>query len=69
MSMSRKHFEDLAKSLKMLKQDLDLIAGPIQPHDVQMAFEKHVRRVAALCRVDNPEFQFGRFYVAAGIPV
>lgn len=74
MSMSKRHFEELAKSLKDLKADLDKatvdgFGNSINGSEVNFAYERHVRRVAALCRVENPEFQFGRFYVAAGVNV
>lgn len=75
MSMSRQHFEALAASLKELKADLDKactetgVTTLYPDQAVNFAFERHVRRVAALCRVENPAFQFGRFYIAAGVKV
>lgn len=67
MPMSRRHFEALAKSLKDLKADLDKASADNCDNSINFAYERHVRRVAALCHVENPEFQFGRFYVAAGV--
>lgn len=69
MSMPKRHFEELAASLKQLKTDLDKASADQVDNEINFAFERHVRRVAALCRVDNPAFQFGRFYIATGISV
>lgn len=69
MSMSKRHFERLATSLRLLKADLDKASADNVDNEINFAFERHVRRVATLCRLENPDFQFGRFYVAAGINV
>lgn len=67
MSMSKHQFEALARSLRELKADLDKASADNCDNSINFAFERHVRRVAGVCSAVNENFQFGRFYIAAGI--
>jgi hypothetical protein len=64
MAIYRKDFNELAASLNELKKDLDKASADNCDNALNIAFERHVRRIAQLCKKGNPNFSFGRFYDA-----
>lgn len=59
--MTRKHFEALARSLKELRQDLQRGREMWPDTATKTAYEAHVDRIIALCRLNNSAFDTSQF--------
>lgn len=59
--MTRKNFEALAGALKEQQP------GRYWSADKHVQYTRDVRAVAWVLAADNPHFDFGRFYAAAGL--
>lgn len=57
--MSRKHYQLLASALRANK--------PTNNKDMIIQWQADVRKIAVACRLDNPNFDYDRFYQACGL--